>query len=85
MPSMLSTGGCCPSELYSAIANAVLTGQYSLVRPMQPCQASNQNSINRRGAEHVAVRIEGKAETRTVAVMGADLPCTPARVTWRLR
>ena len=81
MPSTLSADGCCPSELYSAIANTVLSGQCSLVRPMQLCQDGNQNSINRHRAEHAHVRVEGKAKTRTVAVMGIDLACAPARAT----
>ena len=62
MLSALSAGGCCPSELYSAIANTVLSGQFSLVRPMQLCQDGNQNRMNRHPAEHAHVRVEGKAE-----------------------
>ena len=50
---------------------------------MQSCQDGNQNSMNRHPAEHAHVRVEGKAETRTVAVVGVDLPYAPVRATWR--
>ena len=45
---------------------------------MESCEDDNQNSRNRHTTEHVAVRIEGKAERSMVAVVGVDLACAPA-------
>ena len=45
---------------------------------MQSCEDDNQSSRDRHAAEHVAVRIEGKAERSMVAVVGVDLACASA-------
>ena len=47
---------------------------------MQSRQKGNQNTMKRHAARHVAIRVEGKAETSMVAVVGVDLDGTPAGV-----
>ncbi len=46
---------------------------------MQSCQDGSLNSMIRHAAEHVAMGVDGKAETGTVAMVGVDIFCTPVR------